>query len=220
MAEHRLHDVSQLAECAMVLDDLEIRVVAKAAAARGLEANPPMASARALAAYVAARVGQYRVTRRNGRCASQRQSPSFSMSKRLFDSSVAPGPENRAEYTPGAPSSASTARPLSSPSTHWPRCLACSQAFSRAFSANVVPVSSTSIAFGKSASVLHSKPKGARKLDQLQPFLAIVRAEDEKHGETTADTPHSAVGLANVNHCLDAGRANSSRWETRLLCAA
>ena len=32
-----------------------------------------------------------------------------------MDSSVAPGPENRAEYTPGAPPSASTSKPESSP---------------------------------------------------------------------------------------------------------
>ena len=59
-------------------------------------------------------------------------------------SSSAPGPANRAEYTPGAPPSATAAIPESSASTHTPpptvRCTC--RALMSAFSRKVVPVSS------------------------------------------------------------------------------
>ena len=60
----------------------------------------------------------------------------------MFSSSDACSPAKRAERTPGLPASASTSRPLSSPSAAQPLHCAMPRALRRAFSRNVVPVSS------------------------------------------------------------------------------
>ena len=49
MADEGFDDLAKLAKRAMVLDDLKVWIVAETATARGLEANPTIASAGALA---------------------------------------------------------------------------------------------------------------------------------------------------------------------------
>jgi hypothetical protein len=65
---------------------------------------------------------------------------SFSM----FASSLAFSPAYLAEKTPGAPFKAATSRPESSARDHKSVCRAYARAFKAEFSANVLPVSSTS----------------------------------------------------------------------------
>ena len=68
----------------------------------------------------------------------------FSSSRRYRPVSSRPGPPYRAEYTPGAPSSASTHRPESSAMAGIPVASITAFALSRELSSKVSPVSSTS----------------------------------------------------------------------------
>ena len=94
-----------------------------------------------------------------------------------FSSSVAFSPQYLAEYTPGLPSSASTDNPESSAMAGIPVALKAAFAFIKAFSAKVVPVSSTSPRFTPASfAETASMPRGFKILSSSFNFFALLVA--------------------------------------------
>src|SRR5262249_22558158 len=108
-----------------------------------------------------------------------------SRSRRRRPASSSPGPPNRAECRPGAPSSASTSRPESSPSVSAPVSRTPARALIRALTAYVSPVSSGKAAPGHSASRRGAKGSSARSAISSAPLarFSVARTSGGLEGE-------------------------------------
>ena len=92
-----------------------------------------------------------------------------SSTRRIARAKSLSGPAHRAEYMPGSPPSASTARPESSASAGRPVAFAAAVALIAAFSSNVAPVSSGS-SIPISAAEIASIPNGPISSAELMPW--------------------------------------------------
>ena len=95
------------------------------------------------------------------------------------------GPAQRAEWMPGSPPSASTARPESSAKAGSPRACAAACALMRALARKVVPVSSGS-GKAKLAGRHRFDAVGREQFAHLAQLAGIMRGDDEPAGDAAA----------------------------------
>ncbi len=148
MAEGGLDHRGQLSERAVVFGDLEQRIVAESPVTGWFQANSTVAGTDALGSNAAHGIGQHQMANIMGRAALERSATKLIEQLGVVRRVRGALARKAGRKNSRSPASASTTRPLSSPSTQVFSFRACSTALSVAFAANESPVSSTSIACG------------------------------------------------------------------------